>query len=99
MLLSISCEDVVENDITLLLLGTYSHGINTSLMIIAGMEKGWNCNVYLLSSPINEQYLYLIYSVIENSVLSSRRVLVNIAIICYLVNIVIIVNCSDGDSV
>ena len=53
MLLSISCEDVVENDITLLLLGTYSHGINTSLMIIAGMEKVRKFNVYLLSSPIN----------------------------------------------
>ena len=41
LLLSIACEDFVENDITLLLLGAYLYRINTSLMIIAGMEKNW----------------------------------------------------------
>ena len=39
LLLSTSCEVFVKNDITLLLLGAYSYGMNTSLMIIAGIEK------------------------------------------------------------
>ena len=54
MLLSISCEDFVENDITLLIWGTYSYGMSTSLMIIVGMETVGTFHVYLLSSPINE---------------------------------------------
>ena len=47
LLLRISCEDFVENDINLLLLGTYSYGMNTLLIIIVEMEKVGKCNVYL----------------------------------------------------
>ena len=62
LLLSVSCEDLVENDINLLLLGTYSCGMNTSLIILVGKEKFGKFNVYLLLFPINEQLLYLICS-------------------------------------
>ena len=62
LLLSVSCEDLVENDINLLLLGTYSCGMNTSLIILVGIEKFGKFNVYLLLFPINEQLLYLICS-------------------------------------
>ena len=62
LLLSVSCEDLVENDINLLLLGTYSCGMNTSLIILVGIENFGKFNVYLLLFPINEQLLYLICS-------------------------------------
>ena len=46
LLLSISCEYFVENDINLLLLGTKSYGMNTYLIIIAGIQKSGEFKVY-----------------------------------------------------
>ena len=42
ILLSVSFEDFVENNINLLLFSTYLYGMNISLMIIKGMEKVGN---------------------------------------------------------